>query len=330
MNIFIITTFGSIYDRALPIIEKCGSNIRIIATTKEIYQFFTEYTDYETVMIKTDPNLFSRKTVWKIPYNYIHQFFDYHRIFKHNFNHIFFFGSGYHLTIFHWLHKLKNYNIIHQFPSAPSGTYPSDIDTIFTRFVTACIKIFFGIQVKVIKESGKVAFELHDSFFPDNSIQVHPYRPYNCGIQELYTEKIVKHFKKHENLLILEDLVELGRTTTEQCMRHTNDLLLALKDNCIIKPHPRLKHLYGRAPKREQIPPYIPAEFLMSDQWKRVIGVESQSLIPFSKKTKTISLLKLYQYKDEEVKEGLIKWLTEQSKGAILFPESLEELETML
>jgi len=246
-------------------------------------------------------------------------------------NYIHFFGSGYQIVIFHWIKKLSKYNIITQHPSAPSGTYPKIDKTIKSKIRNLITKIFLQIDTEILIDSGRWAFELKPSFYEKNKIFIKPYKEPNRACLRPIKEKILKEFKSNSYLLILEDLVPLDRTNSKHITKVTNQVITKIGTiNCIVKPHPRLKKLYGISRETKQIPNYIPSEFLTSDTWKAVIGVESQSLIEFSKYTTTISLLNLYTYKDRHVQENLISWLKTMSNNRIKFPKTINELEKLL
>ena len=71
--IFFVTTFASIYDRVLPLIEekKEKGEVIIVASTEQIELFFKEYTDFKVIRTKVHPDLITMKTKYRILFNII-------------------------------------------------------------------------------------------------------------------------------------------------------------------------------------------------------------------------------------------------------------------
>lgn len=100
-----------------------------------------------------------------------------------------------------------------------------------------------------------------------------------------------------------------------------------------IKGHPKNSYSKGLATEIcETIPNYIPAEFLKLDSFNAVLGVESVSLANICNRFSlpVISLICLFDWHVESVKEEYINYLTKTSKNRILFPKLMSEFESIL
>jgi len=80
----------------------------------------------------------------------------------------------------------------------------------------------------------------------------------------------------------------------------------------------------------EEIPAYIPAEFLFNDNIQVYLGISSYAIVNVRGSGKVVSLLNLITFKTEKLREQGIEFLRNASHKEILFPKTLEELEQML
>jgi len=79
----------------------------------------------------------------------------------------------------------------------------------------------------------------------------------------------------------------------------------------------------------EELPIYIPAEFLYNEKIQIYLGIFSSSIANV-RGGQAISLLGLISFNDESIRERFKERLIETSRTEILFPSSLEELEGII
>jgi len=331
MNLVFVTAFGSICTRVLPLLDTLDDDILIVAGDEQIYKFFRTYTDYKVWLPRCNPNLFTRKhPLISLVRNYFLQILDYYELkkqLKGNIK-IYFFGSGYKIIFFSWIQKLRGEK--YYYPSIHIKGVPIKIETPLTRFACLFIKLILGIDVYTQYETGYPLFELTERFFIKNNIKT---------IEEDWDEVSLREIAKSLDiidkkiLLLLEDLVTLNRVDEEEITVVFNKLVAYLKDffglnHVIVKMHPRLNKQYGMIKHLDKLPDYVPSELLLYNKWDIIIGVESQSLIVFSKqfKGRVVSLIDLFEYRDKSVQQTLREWLKDESKGNIIFLKTLEEL----
>jgi hypothetical protein len=138
-------------------------------------------------------------------------------------------------------------------------------------------------------------------------------------------------------LIAINDGITAGLIEKTEFINKMDNLMGILNDitpgKYIIKPHPRLNKLYGKMSEcNEIIPPYIPLEFILKHDWKKVIGLDSGSLVWSVKYTdaKVISLIDAVEYKDGKLKKMLRDHLEKNSQNKIRFLGKIEELEKIL
>lgn len=99
--------------------------------------------------------------------------------------------------------------------------------------------------------------------------------------------------------------------------------------NIFIKGHPRIG-----IPENilkigvEEVPSYVPAEFLNLDDFKKIFGIITSSLAHFALNSdiQTYSLINLFQYKEEEYKLVYIQYLVRLSNNKIRIIETYDHL----
>lgn len=96
-----------------------------------------------------------------------------------------------------------------------------------------------------------------------------------------------------------------------------------------VKPHPRLGYskLIDDLPA-EVIEEYIPAELVDIGGFDAVCGINSMSIanIARGEAVCVVSLLDLFRFKEEEVREGYREYLIEKGSGRVRFAANLSEL----
>jgi hypothetical protein len=79
----------------------------------------------------------------------------------------------------------------------------------------------------------------------------------------------------------------------------------------------------------EELPAYIPAQFLRSDEVQIYLGICSSAIFDISN-GKAISLIELVSFTDKDVKKRIKETMITMSRSEILFPKTLTEFEKML
>lgn len=341
-HIFFVITFGSIYDRALPLIEekKNEGEIIVVATTDQIEMFFKNYTDFEVIRTKVHPNLITRETKHKILSNIIRSKLEFRKFFKDIENSkIYFCNTGYAVTMYSYIKKLSKRNKIIFYGDLGTKNGKQTIKYPIEHSTRAfamkwIVKWLMGIETDVRCKLGFPVWDLNKNFFE------------NIEIIEKYTgdKKLLDRYMKKLNvlkgkkiLIAINDGITSGFIEKTEFINKIDNLMDILNDNApgkyAIKPHPRLNKLYGKMSEcNEIIPPYIPLEFVLRHDWKKVIGFDSGSLVSSIKYTsaEVISLIDAVEYRDKELKRMLRHHLEKNSQNKIKFLDKIDDLEKIL
>jgi len=195
-------------------------------------------------------------------------------------------------------------------------------------------KWLMGIETDVCCKLGVPIWDLNKKFFE------------NIEILENYVgdKKLLGKYMKKLNvlkgkkiLIAVNDAITSGFIEKTEFINKMDNLMDILNDitpgEYIIKPHPRLNKLYGKMSEcNEIIPPYIPLEFVLRHDWKKVIGIDSGSLVSSVKYTnaKVISLIDAVEYRDGKLKKMLRDHLEKNSQNKIKFLAEIGELKQIL
>lgn len=79
----------------------------------------------------------------------------------------------------------------------------------------------------------------------------------------------------------------------------------------------------------EELPVYIPAEFLYNDKVQIYLGISSNSIVNV-RGGQAISLIDLISFNSDELRKRFKERLIKNSRSEILFPKTLEELERII
>jgi len=146
-------------------------------------------------------------------------------------------------------------------------------------------------------------------------------------------KKFSKHLSGNEQFILLLD-AECnydGLINSDNSVIHTLFGLLT-KFNVLVKGHPRLGlSSFSLNAKFSQIDSYIPVEFIDFSICCCVVGSWSIALANTATMgVKSISLLKLLPYADENLRQARINYLEQYAPSKMLYPTTLEELENEL
>ena len=172
-NIFFITTVGSIYEQALPLIEqkKNDGEIIVVATTEQIELFFKNYTNFKVLRMRVYPDLINKKIWYKLFSNIIRSKIEFRRLFKDiEGADVFFFGSGWAIVVYSYIQKLARKNILHQILCKPTSLEFNVEKTFKANLMRLFAKIFFNLDTIVVNDSVSSSYELDATFFEKNHV----------------------------------------------------------------------------------------------------------------------------------------------------------------
>ena len=331
---FFITTFGSIYNKALPLIEEKKSEGKVFVVTANINvkNFFENYTEYDILYIPINSNIISRKKWYLTLLEVIKMNYYYKKYFSDVSNSsIYFFGSSWTIALFNYIQKLSKKNKIYQYLSDQEPTNWKYVTSMKARILQILVKILTNVDVDVITNMGLLSFDISKKFYSKNKI--------NVVNKESSKEPLLKYMNKftfdEKILVVTEDVIKYNRVEKEEYISKMSLLVGILNKNFDgkykVKAHPNEPRTYNLFPDSTIIPHYIPSEFLMRNKWKYIIGLESLTLIKATQLTnaKVVSLIDFIEYKEHTVAKMFKEW---QHKGSskIVFPKNKQELEKIL
>lgn len=340
-HIFFIGSFGSIYRRALPLIDQKSKEgeVLVVTSNDNAYKFFKNYTPFEIIKTNVNPNLITIKTFYKFFSNIIRSKVEYKKLFKRiKGAHIYFFNTNNTLVTFSYLQKLSKHNQLHFYSSEPDKLNkqikPTILNNWFAYFIEAIIKITLNLNIRVRMDAGKMSLCVYKDFFRKNKVK-DIYEEFDPSIYKKYMKKTNLEGKKI--LVLWSDLVGEGRMTEEAMTNQSNQLIHLLDkyypNQYIIKAHPNMNMLYGKMVNAPQLDSYVPSQFFMYHPWKIVIADCSAALVfPEEQglmRTLLIEMVDVLEFKDEqtrkEIKEFLLKW-----NRNLVCPKTFEELEEIV
>ena len=331
--LFFVTTFGSIYNRVLPLLEQIDADITVVASTPNIYKFFTECTPYKTLLLPVRPEFFSHKFTENL-----HSFFGL-RKFKRKLPkedvRIYFFGDSWQLSVYTLIRKLARRNYVHQFISTDDSSPEKKLEGFKYSCLTFLIKLLTGVDADICKENDVEYIRLSSKFYKKNQVFVHQDEVEPLPLKNKYTRYF--SFNGADVMLAIEDIPRYERISEVEYTSTMNKVCSILEKHIDasrlrVKQHPNQTKTYGRLKELPQIEQYIPSELCMSHSWKVVIGAESHTLLHatrLSHDAVVISLLNLLSYTDDSVRSYFIDWFKQHS-DKILFPKTFEEFEEIL
>jgi hypothetical protein len=330
---FFVTSFGSLYNKVLPLMDKKKDEGEIIIVTanKNIYYFFKEYISCKRVFLDMNPNIFSRKKWYLFITEILKMRWYYDICFKGvQCSEIYFFGSGWTIGIFNIIQRLSKNNIIYQYPSNQSLGDSKCVTSWKAKIIKLFAKLITNVDVDVVTEMGMTSFNLNEKFYRKNAVHI-----VNDELDKTPLNSLMQLFTYDENILIAtEDVVKYNRVEKSEYILKMSTLVQILnkmKKKYMVKPHPNEPETYDVFPSMSIISFFIPSELLMESKWKYVIGLESLTLIKATQLTdaKVISLIDFVEYKDSSVSQSFKEWQQKES-SKILFPKNEKELEEML
>jgi len=165
-----------------------------------------------------------------------------------------------------------------------------------------------------------------------------PYKKYNIDVQQAiepdkdtlkrYLYKVKK--VKEKSILLFESNLQPNNIIKdyEKTILHIIEELKKRGYLIYIKAHPRLGHTKVIESVIDQfLPGEIPAELIDVSIFNCIVGIQSFSLVYFSKLSNNVySLINLFDFYDNSVKRNYINYLNENSKFNIRFANTIAEL----
>lgn len=193
-------------------------------------------------------------------------------------------------------------------------------------------RLMWGVAVEVLEGSAYPLPSLPPSFFKKVKAATIQLPIDNKLVTDYVSEKLGSMNLNAENVLLTGTIVADGLADASFYTKLTNKVIDTVgAENLVSKCHPRFKDLYGKEQDLPQVPSFIPGNVLM-DSYNVFIGYESTLLVEAAVAgKKSISLMHFLQVKDE-VKQRLFDFFDSrlQGRGKIFFPNTLEELETLV
>jgi len=336
--VFFVVTFGSIYDRVLPLIEekKNKGEIIVVATTEQIELFFKHYTAFKVIRTQVHPNLINKKIWYKIFSNLIRSKLEYRKLFKEfKGGNVYFFGSSCAIVIYSYTQKLSKNNTIYQYLSKSSNLKHTKEIRCMAILMKLFAKTFLNLDTEIMNDGVTPYYSLDKKFYDKNNVHiVNNYMPdYKLLDRHMVKLDIIEGKKI---LFAIADLIACDHVEETEFIKKINAVVTILNesfpDSYVVKPHPRSNKVYGKMQYSTIVPPHIPSEFLMKHPWEFIIGIESTALISATKQTdaKVISLIELFNYKYPEAQKKWRDYLQSGSENKILFPKQLQEFKGIL
>lgn len=222
----------------------------------------------------------------------------------------------------------------------PTGIEFKEFKPVFLRgiFIRLAFKLILNLDLQYYTVRGVPFLGVDDKFLKKYNIIDYPL---DITHEELIIDvaKNIKSKRKTcKNLII--DQGSFGDILKPGSIKKMYENLLKIPAEYTFKKHPgpvekdslsdiSVNQLFKNC---EEAPRYIPAELLFNSINNSVISVFSAPLITAShfKHLKSISLIELVEFNDESYKRKVKNNLIEKSNNKILFPNSFEELKSIL
>ncbi|MES2284301.1 MAG: hypothetical protein V4547_01350 [Bacteroidota bacterium] len=187
-------------------------------------------------------------------------------------------------------------------------------------------KLFLGLDLVLIEPNRTPDIGIDkNKFFKKNNIAISPEKKFFNEIRfDIIKEKTI-NLAKYETMFI-----DQGTGNNFLKRNRLDDILNVFsKSNhrIVIKEHPRFQNT-NLFVEYDKFPVFIPAELLFGNISKNVISLCSNTLISASKidRLSSISILELFEWKDESYKKELKEYLKKESDNRIIFVQTIEEL----
>jgi len=201
------------------------------------------------------------------------------------------------------------------------------------------LKLILDLDLVYYRQEKKCPFLGVDEKFL-NKYNILEYLP-DIHVEDMLEEVVKKNkldFKNYENLFI-DTGPQIGKIKSSSLKSlYTN--LFQLELNFAVKKHPKSKITQSQSDlffdelykNIDELPRYIPVELIYNNVKKNVLSLYSTALITATKlpHLKSISLLELVEWCDENYKREWKERLSKGSNNKIVFPSNFDELKRIL
>jgi len=256
-------------------------------------------------------------------------------LFKNNFKYrsnyeVFFFSHFFDYITFFFVKKLSknnSVNFINHYDDAIKKNYYRPKKTIskliYTKFI---FKFITGISFDFYKFNSSVILEFPFEKYKieeirNNVLDMNVLKKYSYDVRSIDAKKI----------LLLEGDYKIEHLFKDY-EKDTKTLLQYLKNlnyKIYLKPHPRIGYSKFLDDYIDSIVNAdVPAEFIDETKFKVIIGISSLALAYFANRNNVnvISLINIYQYKDDKTKKRAFEYLNDISSN-INFIKNLESFK---
>ena len=257
----------------------------------------------------------------------------YNKYFKNIHEHkIFFFSHFFDFVTFFFISKLSKSNsisFINHYDDAIKKNYFRPKKSLRLRINKSMYNFVTGINFDFYKFNNSMIIEFPIEYYniteiTENILDDIVFSKYKYSLDKVDSYSILF---LEANYLDSDTYINYEETTMK--------ILSLLKQNeyfIYLKPHPRIG--YSKFIEKQVdlvVNADIPAEFISERQFDYIVGIGSSGLSYFAnrKNTITISLVNLYQFKEEKIKKRAVDYLNDISSN-IVFVNNFNELKKQL
>lgn len=317
----------------LDIYEKNKDRAKIsifIISNKKNYNFIKSLgLNLEKLVLITSSEGFTKKNPYKILKEKIFSEKTYFKYFKHLVgNEVYFFNHYASWKTFTFVSRLaKNNTCIFwdHFDSSLKGILQERVD-LRRKLLQKIYEFLANTKFRWAKLDKFVALEF-------------PYEEYNIkkieaeqpskDLYERYSYKCASVKKRSVLLFESAENYEVDYVNYSITMEKIANSLKNEGFDIYLKPHPQVGcSSFLEKYATEIIPDYIPGEFINLDDFIGILGIVTLTIAKIAKNAgkETISLINLFNFKEESRKDYFTNYLIDQSKGKIKFVKSIDEL----
>lgn len=319
----------------ISIIESSNEDFLIVTSNKTLVTFFKRlYPGKNIFLLKSTP-LISKNPLKCILnlcfiYRYKKEIYDKFNVYRNA--KVFFFAVAY-CEFESWLIKqLSNTNNIYYKPAVSVQNLTSD-QSIQAKIGKLVRRFIYSIDFKVLTSGKNTYYVLSHEF-----LQGIKAKEFHIDVNiESICDKIIDSIQEIENVRILILCGGIIGTYVERSEYiRQMDILISLLverfgcDALAIKTHPRFNGYFSKENLLKKIPADIAANLILS-HFDTIIGYSTATLAEAANAgKKSISLLKLMKSIDRHVRDSYIAYLDNNATKAIFYPESSEELVSLI
>ena len=144
--------------------------------------------------------------------------------------------------------------------------------------------------------------------------------------KEFFNNDIIPNQKF--DVLIIDSPIESFYESFKPLFTELINLLKSMNFNVSVKRHPNFDFSYDYPSTFQKIPPYFPIELIDLNCFRFAIGYHSSSLVDISNNIKTISLINMIEFYDQDYKCYIIKHLLNNfNNNKILAPTNFADFK---